>query len=367
MFREEVDLGVDVYSEIPLGYRRAVQDVATVLLHWRRLLDQREDDLRSSPSDQAPREIIQDLEEVSEKRLRADWFATRSRANSEADRILSDAPAALRSAKILTETLVTPILACAPIWRRAYEKPRGYPGDFELMNYMYEETRCGDSVFARIMHQLGREERLAATVRNRRDLLARKIREATRRVAQQKLGPVRITNIGSGPARELEDLVRSSGLDGRALVYLVDQDEAALAHAFERVTRASASFPDEIELRCRHVSFGQLLRQSILLDEFRNQDLIYSAGLLDYLPDGIAQTLVTRLVELLRPGGCVLVGNAAVDSGVRWVPDFVLDWSMIYRTREEMLSLAAQARGVESVSVEADDSRAWHFLLIRKA
>jgi hypothetical protein len=93
--------------------------------------------------------------------------------------------------------------------------------------------------------------------------------------------------------------------------------------------------------------------------------LIYSAGLLDYLPTPVASALIVHLTSLLKRDGILLVGNAAVAHGIRWVPDFVLDWHMIYRTRGEMLDLVKDLRGV-NVGIEVDDSGAWNFLVVRK-
>jgi SAM-dependent methyltransferase len=362
LFRDALSQGAATYSAVPDGYRRALSEVLIVLSHWRRLLRQREQELSTSTT-QAQETGIRELEELAEEQIRRDWSRVHFVANSEAAAAYQSREAFLAS-KRLTELLVTPILMGAPIWRRGYEKPRGYPGDFELMNFMYDDARLGASTFDRVMHQLGREERLAATVRNRKDYLIGHIRE-TARTTSGRGDPTHVMNIGVGPARELEEFLSKEDLHGPLTISIVDQDESALAFAQEKIRRASLRHRDRVSLRCRHVSFKQLLTHPELIKEVRGQDLIYSAGLFDYLSEGVAQTLVANLVELLKQDGRLLIGNAADDDAVKWVPEFVLDWRLIYRTPDDMLRLAANVSEVSKLEVQHDSSRAWNFLVVR--
>lgn len=351
--------GVALYEPVPADYRVAIHDAVTVLTHWRRFLDDRERQLNEiGIRDGQSR--ISELETSAEKRLRIDWLRAHSRANEAVD-AMGQRFEIVRAAKRLTELLVTPLLLPAPIWRHAYTKPRGYPGDFELMNYMYDEQRRGQSIYARIMHQIGREERLASTVRNRRDLLVRQIREV---VSSESGGSARrICSVGAGPAREIEDLLAQSGTPPCLDIWLIDQDEDALAYAYERLRKASHHASDKVRIRCRHISFKQMLTAPHFLEELKGQDLIYSAGLFDYLSREVASSLLGSLYSLLRKQGCLFVGNAASAAGIRWVPEYVLDWNLRYRSKEEMLDLASNLPEEARTSIRSDDSNAWHFLM----
>lgn len=363
--RNSICEGAGVYDPVPPDYRSAIHEAATVLSHWKTFLDQREAELLGSDTRDTGSQLAQ-LEELAEKRLRVDWLRVHSRANDAAETLANESNV-LGPSKALTELLVTPLLSPAPIWSRAYQKPRGYPGDFELMNYMYDESRAGSSTYARIMHQLGREERLASTVRNRRDLLVRTIRESITRAVSLGASEVRVCNIGAGPARELEDLLSVGDLPVPLKVWLVDQDEDALAFAYERLRRASFRFADRVQILCRFTSFRQMLSDTELLRELNGQDLIYSAGLFDYLSRNVAQILLRELATLLREHGCLFVGNAAAHKGIRWVPEFVLDWRLRYRSPEEMLDLARDLPVSASAEIRKDDSAAWHFLMVTRS
>jgi hypothetical protein len=363
-FQDALNEGAQVYSSVPEGYRRALSDAVVVLSHWRELLRGRESEIIASDvEDRAT--ALTDLERIAVQRVRRDWLLVHAAANKEIA-LAYRSRESLLAAKKLTELLITPILMGAPIWQRAYRKPRGYPGDFELMNFMYDDQALGDSVFDRVMHQLGREERLAATVRDRRDYLVRQIQEAVSQGSAEGQAQIRISSIGAGPAREIEDFLAHHELETGLVISLIDQDDAALEFAHERIRRVALRHGGRVALRCRHVSFKQLLTHLELIEEVREQDLIYSAGLFDYLPEVVAQVLLTRLFEFLRPDGRILVGNAVDDDGVKWVPEFVLDWRLIYRTPAEMLRLAEGVGERGKFEIQHDSSQAWQFLVGRR-
>jgi extracellular factor (EF) 3-hydroxypalmitic acid methyl ester biosynthesis protein len=71
------------------------------------------------------------------------------------------------------------------------------------------------------------------------------------------------------------------------------------------------------------------------------QDMIYCAGLLDYLPERQAQMLVAALFARLAPGGTLVIGNMKAGTDNVWPLTFVLDWELIYRNEAEMHALAA--------------------------
>ena len=145
---------------------------------------------------------------------------------------------------------------------------------------------------------------------------------------------------------------------------LVDQDEGALAHAHARLRRAALHHGDRVDIQCRYLSFRQLFSNPELMAELSGQDLVYSAGLFDYLPEPVAGELLRCCAGLLRAGGRVAVGNAAEDPQVRWVPELVLDWHMIYRTEAQLRALAPELDGPYRVGCERDPSGAWHFLTL---
>jgi extracellular factor (EF) 3-hydroxypalmitic acid methyl ester biosynthesis protein len=364
-FRRSLAAGTSVYATVPAAYRVAVFEAAAALNHWRALLNTRETELREDLGDESHQKLLE-LEETSESAVRRDWRLVREMAIAASEPLAQSDAAASDAARKLTELILTPVLADGLIWHHAYSKPRGYPGDFELMNLMYETRRRGSTIFSRILHQLGLDERLAATVRTRRELLADQISGLVRGRSLKHGNEIRITNLGAGPAQELGDVLREWDGAGRLVLTLIDQDPAALEFANRALRMTGACFGDRLEVRCRHVAFRELVKDQILLHEIADQDIVYSAGFLDYLPDGVATALVSHLASLLRPGGWLLVGNALDARDVKWVPEYVLDWHMIYRTEQDMRRLCRMIEFPTSSRILHDRSRAWQFLALHR-
>jgi hypothetical protein len=357
-----VSQGASRFAALPSDYRQLCGDAAFFFEYWRSSLD------RLAIVETTGRISVAaatEIEAAAEARMRNEWVDIRVRGN-ELTRSLDPDDPRFVAAKRYTEIQLTPHTLDGLIWKRAYEKPLGYPGDYVLMTYMYDDSRCGVTAFERILHQLGREERLAATVPSRKELLVGLIKEVVRRRRNHRASAVRLLSIGAGPAREIEEFIESGDCALPLVVSLLDQDEDALAYACERLQKVALRHGRQIDIRARHIAFGQLLSRGDLLAELRGQDMIYSAGLMDYLSDRVAQGLVTLCYQLAAPQSLLAFGNALSAPDVRWVPEFVLDWRMIYRSESEVVRFAETLPSDASISVKTDPSSAWCFVLVEK-
>jgi hypothetical protein len=94
--------------------------------------------------------------------------------------------------------------------------------------------------------------------------------------------------------------------------------------------------------------------------------MIYSIGLLDYLPQRRARRLIADLVEQLRPGGLLMVANMRKWAGsIMWPLEYLADWSLIYRTENEMRALA-EGLDITSAEITTDETKQAYFLTLRK-
>ncbi|MEX0644527.1 MAG: hypothetical protein WD076_04410, partial [Parvularculaceae bacterium] len=161
------------------------------LLRIERHLEPLESELRDS--DVA--EIIAELEHAAAPR----WSELLAAGNEIVLAIHDDKK--LRTAfKSFTERTATRELIGGPGWRRSYEKPLGYPGDFQIMNWIYDGTPQGDTIKAKFLHQLSLIGSKA--VKSRMDALADLIVGSAGQISGKR--PFEIVSIGCGPARELE-------------------------------------------------------------------------------------------------------------------------------------------------------------------
>jgi extracellular factor (EF) 3-hydroxypalmitic acid methyl ester biosynthesis protein len=95
-------------------------------------------------------------------------------------------------------------------------------------------------------------------------------------------------------------------------------------------------------------------------------DLIYSSGMFDYFDVASSKRLVKKLWDNVNPGGTLIVTNAHPDNPTKFWMEYVSDWFLEYKTKEEMLSLVEEIGNVEKVEVEIDPFGVYQYLKIRR-
>ena len=274
-------------------------------------------------------------------------------------------PEHLRLAKDYTESHLTPELMGAPLWRQAYTKPLGYPGDYIAMNYMYDGTPEGDTPFASVAHELA--VHIGQFVVKRKDLVRHAIAEAV--ASHSGAEPCVIASLGCGPSREVTEFLAHDPLASRPTrFFLVDQDSDALSFAGRQlaaVVRGGAC-QGAARIEMRHLSVLRLLREIEPGELLTPADLIYSAGLLDYFSDRTCRILTQRLYQALRPGGHLLLGNMKAGTDMLWPLELIADWSLRYRNAESILAWTEGLEGAE-ISLRTEATGYDYLLSVRKA
>jgi extracellular factor (EF) 3-hydroxypalmitic acid methyl ester biosynthesis protein len=177
---------------------------------------------------------------------------------------------------------------------------------------------------------------------------------------------VRIVSVGSGPAHEVYSfLATRPELGARLDVALIDQEERAIAHC-ER-TLAPLAARTGARVRVIKASARRLLTDQKLGDALGTSDLVYSAGLFDYLADRSFSALLAVLYGAVERGGTLLVGNVAAHNPDRWAMEYFTEWFLYHRSEEE---LCAQARALapapSSFHVEAEPTGVNLFLVAKR-
>lgn len=364
----ELTMGADPYRDrVPEEYRRALER-AVFFVQFNREALRRHEARYKAQGGVGGRQAITALEQRALAALREPWTEIRLACCRAADSVMQSS--ALRyAAKQLTETTLTPLLLDCPCVRRSYEKPLGYPGDYQVMIYCYNHALEGDSVFARVFHKLWLEHPMPSGVRTRRDLVVDLAVAQHERLLASGGGPMelRLTSVGCGPAREVPAFVdRRKDWPGSITWTLIDQDEEALSVAYQTAQPAMARSGSAGMVRCLNISFTQLVQEPTLLPVSEGQHLIASSGLFDYLREAAAQDLLAVLYDRLAPGGMVAVGNAIGPNEDYWSPEFVLDWSLLYRSRSDMLRLAERLPSEARVEVVIEPGGAYYYLLVTR-
>lgn len=249
------------------------------------------------------------------------------------------------------------ILSC-PILARTNLKPRGYPGDSEMMRMVYLNDYQGDSTFAKLFHKHVVEHPAAQSVRNRIKLIAKLLDSVNNDAGFSQQMNVQVLSVGSGPAFELQGVLTSPNDCKKYNFTLLDQDSlahseaAALVHKIEKRFDSKINV-DYLECSVRTMLFSRKLKQN--LGQF---DFIYSMGLFDYLVATVAKAVLKNLYQLLKPGGKMVIGNFHVSNPSKFYMDYWCDWVLLHRTEKEFIDLSKDCGSMDvSVFFEATGSQ----------
>lgn len=244
-----------------------------------------------------------------------------------------------------------------PFTFRAFSKPRGYAGDAVMMDYIYgreehwpppEAGPIGRRVF-----NFTTAAPASEGVRARRAYIATRLD----RLAEEKRLP-RVLSIASGHLREAG---YSSSVRRRRFGCYLALDSDGLST--EEVERCYARYGVETVTS----PFRRLLtdQAEVGVGEF---DFVYSTGLFDYLKQKTARRLVTRMFQLLRPSGTLLVANFL--PGVRDIGymEAFMDWTLVYRSRSDMVDLTMDIPedDVKEIRIVSEECRNIVFLTLTR-
>jgi extracellular factor (EF) 3-hydroxypalmitic acid methyl ester biosynthesis protein len=346
---------------IPAQYREAIARLAHFFQRHRQSVDQYLEKYRTLglPLPEIAEEVYQSV--------RDHWYELRNHAAETAIRYIGS-PEAYTACKRFTEELVTKQALDGPLIYRSLVKPLGYSGDYMAMIYLYRNQFEGSTIPGKVFHKLMCDEQLGDGIRARKQYLVETIASEYRRFCSQATPETtfQVTSLGSGSAMEVADFLETHRhLDVPIHWSLIDQEEEALTYSYHEIFRIIKSRRLPVEITCLHLSFAQLMKGPLFGLHRRKQHIIYSAGLFDYLRPRTARALVRTLADDLATGGLLLVGNAAAESPLNpWTIEYMADWNLLYRNREEVFAFAEGITG-HTTTLSTEPANAFHFLSIR--
>lgn len=243
-------------------------------------------------------------------------------------------------------------------------RPRGYAGDSMMMQQLYDNSYQGDSLFGQLMHKHPIETAAAQAVRNRRKLLVDLI-EAAYRDRPDPSRALRILSVACGPAWEVRDLFTRAEDAARFSCTLLDQDEEALGEAEHHIHLVGTRLEAPVQAKYLRDSVRTMLMSKDIVAQFGKHDFIYSMGLFDYLTAPVARSVLTRLYELLEPGGRMVIGNFHVENPTRTYMEYWMDWVLLYRHEDDFQALGRELPGA-TFEIYREETRSQMFLDVRK-
>jgi SAM-dependent methyltransferase len=233
--------------------------------------------------------------------------------------------------------------SCSPFVHRLQTWPRGYPGDFETVEWLCDaRNRSEIGTVPWAIEQCSLQSPLAQQHRNKVGLQGRAILSTL----MARPG-ARIASIGCGGCRDLS-LIQDYIPPQDGAFTLVDADADALAFARQRL--------DRLEGRCRFV-LGRVPRVLAKLAAAGPYDLVVAGGLFDYLPERWAVATLDAAREVMAPGARLVLSNIARGNPFRpWI-EYLADWWLIERDEADLRRLLGLAGfDAERVTISRDST-----------
>ncbi len=165
-------------------------------------------------------------------------------------------------------------------------------------------------------------------------------------------GPVAILNVASGACREYLGGFESSS-DREVTLTCVDADQEALD--FAQSQTESALTRSGVNSRFIRHNALRMVSAASNVRRFGTQDIVYSIGLCDYIPDEYLIPLLQGLRESLKPGGVVYIAFKDTLLYDKAEYQWLLDWYFFPRTEGDCLRLfAAAGYDVSQIEVTRD-------------
>lgn len=214
----------------------------------------------------------------------------------------------------------------SPYVRRMQQWPRGYQGDFETVEMIYQGVpgRKLDSVSDCVDYYA---QTLPVSQQHRNKLMV-----------QQNLAmsclrhDQNILSIGCGGAIDIFNALEFFP-DYSGSICFVDMDEEAIALARQRTSAFNCSYSTRNIIR----GIGAVPHD--------NFDLILCGGLFDYINDKVSNSLLRQMSRKLTAQGKLFLTNIAIGNPFRIQMEYLGDWVLIERSEAEIENLIKSALG----------------------
>lgn len=227
---------------------------------------------------------------------------------------------------------ISPWMKQSVIMIRALEKPRGYPGDYQMLEYIYNNSALSKGI-GYYFDKGFLDGELTVAVRNRKDIMANLL------LKYMKLTNS-ITNLACGSCREIRDI--KNKIPKNTTFTCVDMDIEAL-----NFSKGVLS-----EQKIVYVK-GDLINIAFKSDKdiLNKPDLIYSIGLVDYFPDRILSKLITTCYSALPKNGKLILSFKDRNKYNPIREDWLTDWKFIPRTYNDATNLLLKS-GIAGTNTE---------------
>ncbi len=236
-----------------------------------------------------------------------------------------------------------PVLSKSYCIKRTRIWPQGYQGDYKTLETIYRNTPCSEGL-GYYLDLWALDTPLGHAVRNR----IKRLEDILREEIKKRFRPG-VLNVASGSCRELIAIANEI-LENEASIICIDNDNDALNYAETRLR--SIGIDEHIDFRKYNAL--RMFDDDTNLIEFGRQDIIYSVGLFDYLPDEFLIKLLSALYNLLDTEGTLIAAFKDADRYRSQEYHWILNWDGFLRRNERDFRNILSLAGIPERAIEEE-------------
>jgi extracellular factor (EF) 3-hydroxypalmitic acid methyl ester biosynthesis protein len=227
-----------------------------------------------------------------------------------------------------------PLLYVTPYTKRVYDKPLGYPGDFEMMLYLYSNEYVGESIYGKLIHKYAVNIPTAIANRTRVEYFKKQILN----VLEINPSP-KVLSVACGPAQELFNFWGSCKTKIPGEYTLMDFEKLGLEHIKDKITRSKFKKDKGLNTTFLLEDIKVLIKKNDSSEKVEKFDFVYAIGLADYFSDKVLIRIIKTLLSLLNNGGTLIIGNVSTGDEHRAFTELLGEWFVNHRSFSDIENL----------------------------
>ncbi len=262
--------------------------------------------------------------------------------------------------KKFSRKLLYPHVLSSPFMSRIVERPIGIPGDFDMLGQILGKRFRGGSLFGRLINEWILSNPATDAYRHRVQILEDQTRRVVRNCRESGRS-AKVLSMASGVAYEVQRYVQNPEDGCQVDFTLVDFSDETLAEARRQFEangqpdgkEVSVAFEQSSVIELANNSRSSVARGSGWVPDGK-YDVVYCAGLFDYLSDRMIVSVTRYLNNLVAKGGVLVVCNYTNQNPFAQFMGLVLDWELIYRSENQLEELMQKAVGEGNFQLTTD-------------
>ena len=148
---------------------------------------------------------------------------------------------------------------------------------------------------------------------------------------------------------------------------LLDFNDETLQHTKKVLEDLKSKFNRTTKIEVVKKSVHQVLKEESRYSARQEKyELVYCAGVFDYLSDRICKRLMEIFYDMLEPGGLLVATNIDASNPSRNGMEYLLEWHLIHRNSAQLSALISDRAPPESICVKSDETGVNIYIEVRK-